>query len=340
MNLLKKYEMRFEMSSSHDNTHKGDHMKIVKKDTFRRELQKNGFLFLMLTPGLVALLINFYLPMGGIAMAFQRINFRKFAFFGDWVGLKNLAVFIKSPRAEVIIRNTLLYNFAFILFGTIVSLFFAIALNELISKLKSRFYQAVMFLPYFMSWVVVTYIVVALLNTDYGVVNKSILSVFGISPVNWYAKPGVWPFILVLLNIWKSAGYNSVMYLACITNLDTAYYEAARIDGATKWQQIWRITLPLLKPMIIILTLLSIGRIFNTDIGLFYSVPMIATNGGLTNVTTTIDTYVYTTLISGSSAASINVAAAGAFIQSILGFVLVMATNFVVRKINPENALF
>lgn len=311
----------------------------VKKHSGQSEIRKNRMLFLMMVPGLLILFFNSYLPMTGLVMAFQKINFRRFAFFGDWIGLKNLEVFFKSPFASIITRNTLLYNFMFILFGTAVALFFAIALNELTGRIKSRFYQTVMFLPYFMSWVVITYIVEAFLSSEYGYMNSSILPLFGHQAVNWYATPKYWPVIIVLLNVWKGAGYSSVMYLAAITNLDQTYYEAARIDGATKMQQIFKITLPLLKPMIIILTLLSIGKIFNTDIGLFYSVPMIATNGGLMTTTSTIDTYVYINL-TNASAASVNIAAAAAFLQSFLGFALVLLTNAITRKISAENALF
>lgn len=311
----------------------------AKKSGVQSEIRKNRMLFLMMVPGLVVLLINSYLPVAGLVMAFQKINFRRFAFLGDWVGLKNMEVFFKSPFAAIITKNTLFYNFMFIIFGTIVALFFAIALNELTGRFKSKFYQTVMFLPYFMSWVVITYIVAAFLSSDYGFMNSTILPFFGKKPVNWYATPKYWPFIIILLNVWKGAGYGSVMYLAAITNIDQTYYEAARIDGATKMQQIFKITLPLLKPMIIILTLLSIGKVFNTDIGLFYSVPMIATNGGLMTTTSTIDTYVYINLVD-TSATSVNIATAAAFLQSFLGFALVLITNAITKKISEDNALF
>lgn len=320
---------------------RGMKQKHPGKRAFRKELKKNAFLFLMVIPGILVLLVNNYLPMGGVVMAFQKINYKNFAFFGEWVGMKNLSVFLTSPKAALIAKNTLLYNFAFLITGTAGALFFAIGFNELRGKIKSKIYQTVMFLPYFMSWVVITYVVIALLNTRQGLVNNTLQSLFGSSPVNWYMTPAAWPVILVLLNIWKYAGYNSVIYLANLSGFDPAYYEAAAIDGATKWQLIWKITLPLLRPMIIIMTLLQIGRIFSTDIGLFYSVPMIATNGSLSGVTSTIDTYVYTTLMSaGTSGGAVNVAAAAAFLQSVLGFSLVMITNLIVRKLDPDQAMF
>jgi putative aldouronate transport system permease protein len=311
-----------------------------KKNGFRKEFKKNSVLFLMLLPGLIVLFFNSYLPMGGLIMAFQRINFARFAFFGDWVGLDNLKVFFESPFAFTITFNTLFYNFMFIIFGTLAGLFFAIALNEITRKYAAKFYQTVMFLPYFMSWIVISYIVAAMMNTDYGFINSSILKLFHLEAINWYATPQFWPIIIIMLDIWKGAGYGSVMYLASITNLDNTYYEAAVIDGATKWQQIWKITLPLLKPMIVILSLLSVGRIFNTDIGLFYAVPMLQTNGALTTVASTIDTYIYVNLNSIGNVSAINIGAAASFLQSILGFVLVVTTNFIVKKIDSDDALF
>lgn len=303
------------------------------------EFKKNGALFLMLLPGLIALIIFSYIPMGGIVMAFQKLNYSKFAFAGKWVGLRNLKVFFGSTYTPIMLRNTLLYNFAFIVLGRILSLFLAIGLNEIMGRTAKKVYQAIMFLPYFISWIAISYIAAAFLNHNYGALNSSILPMLGMEPMNWYHTPTVWPFIIILLNLWKGAGYGTVMFLASIAGIDKSLYESARIDGATRWQQITRITIPLLKPMIIVLTLLNIGSIFNTDIGLFYSVPMRASNGMLTNATQTIDTFVYINLMSSTSS-SVNIASAGAFLQSMVGFVLVILSNLVVRKIDPESALF
>lgn len=303
------------------------------------ELKKNGFLFFMLLPGIAVLLVNSYLPMAGIVMAFQKIDFSRFAFLGKWVGLKNLSVFFSSTYFPVILRNTLLYNLAFIVLGRIFELVLAISINELLGSFSKKFYQAVMFLPYFISWVAISYVVVVYFNHDYGFLNTRILPMLGLDPVRWYMTPEAWPYILILLNCWKGAGYGMVMFLASMANINPEYYEAARIDGAGKWQQILHITLPSLKPMIIILTLLSIGRIFNTDIGLFYTVPMRDVNGQLTSVTSTIDTFVYVNL-KGGSAGTINIASAGAFLQSVVGFILVVTANLFVRKVDPDSALF
>ena len=306
----------------------------------RGERTKTLALTAMLIPGLIILFFNSYLPMAGIVMAFQKIDYSKFAFAGKWVGLRNLKLFFGSTYTPVIIRNTLLYNFAFIVLGKFFSMAFAVALNELRGLNAKKVYQGVMFLPYFISWVAVSYIALAFLHTDYGLVNRTILPMLGMEGKNWYQTPAAWPGLLIFFNLWKGTGYGTVMFLASIAGIDPSLYEAARIDGANRWQQITHITLPMLYPMLIITTLLSIGSIFNTDIGLFYSVPMRSINGLLADVTTTLDTYVYVTFSSGGSASTVNLSSAAAFIQSIIGFVLVLLSNMVVKKINPDYVLF
>ena len=312
----------------------------LHRKTHIGELKKNGMLLVMLMPGLCVLLINSYIPMAGIVMAFQRIDYEKFAFFCKWMGLRNLKVFFSSTYTPIIVRNTLLYNTAFIVIGNAMALTFSIALNELRGRIAKKVYQGIMFLPYFISWVAVSYLLLAFLHQDYGLLNKTLLPAMGIEPVDWYRTPSVWPFLLVFLNTWKGVGYGTIMFLASISSIDQALYEAACIDGANRWQRIQHITIPLLRPMLIILTLLSIGGIFSTDIGLFYSVPLRASNGSLADVTTTLDTYVYVTFTSQTSAAAINLSSAAAFLQSIIGFVLVLLSNSVVRKINMDYALF
>ena len=306
----------------------------------RGERTKTLALTAMLIPGLIILFFNSYLPMAGIVMAFQKIDYSKFAFAGKWVGLRNLKLFFGSTYTPVIIRNTLLYNFAFIVLGKFFSMAFAIALNELRGLNAKKVYQGVMFLPYFISWVAVSYIALAFLHTDYGLVNRTILPMLGMEGKNWYQTPAAWPGLLIFFNLWKGTGYGTVMFLASIAGIDPSLYEAARIDGANRWQQIIHITLPMLYPMLIITTLLSIGSIFNTDIGLFYSVPMRSINGLLADVTTTLDTYVYVTFSSGGGSSTVNLSSAAAFIQSIIGFVLVLLSNMVVKKINPDYVLF
>ena len=306
----------------------------------RGERTKTLALTAMLIPGLIVLFFNSYLPLAGIVMAFQKIDYSKFAFAGKWVGLRNLKLFFGSTYTPVIIRNTLLYNFAFIVLGKFFSMAFAVALNELRGLNAKKVYQGVMFLPYFISWVAVSYIALAFLHTDYGLVNRTILPMLGMEGKNWYQTPAAWPGLLIFFNLWKGTGYGTVMFLASIAGIDPSLYEAARIDGANRWQQITHITLPMLYPMLIITTLLSIGSIFNTDIGLFYSVPMRSINGLLADVTTTLDTYVYVTFSSGGGSSTVNLSSAAAFIQSIIGFVLVLLSNMVVKKINPDYVLF
>lgn len=306
----------------------------------RAELRRSGVFFLMLLPGLLLLLVNNYLPMFGIVMAFQKIDFKKFAFFGKWVGLNNLTAFFNSTYSTVTAQNTVLYNLVFIALGLVVAVAFAIMLSEMHSVRGRKTYQTIIFLPYFISWVAVSGIVVAFLGDKYGIMNRVILPMFGLSPIKWYSKRDYWPFILVFVNLWKGIGYGSVMYFSTITSIDQNMYEAAAIDGAGKWKQVVKITLPMLKPMIIILTILNIGRIFNTDIGLFYTVPQLGTNGSLMKAVATIDTYVYTNITSGNAVSSINFAAAASFLQSIIGFVLVMATNMLVKRIDDDYALF
>lgn len=310
---------------------------LGSKSNWLRDFRKNRPLLLMTVPGLLVLLINSYLPMFGIVMAFQKINFDRMAFFGDWVGLKNFSFFFRTTDAFIITRNTILYNLAFIFLGLVTSVFFAISLNELTNRRASKFYQTVMFLPYFMSWIVISYIVFALLGYENGYINHSVLKALGFGPVNWYMEPKIWPHIIIMLDLWKNAGYNSVIYLAAITNIDNTYYEAAHIDGASKLQQIRYVTLPMLKPMMIIMTLLAIGKIFNSDFGLFYTVPM--NSGALYNVTSTIDTYVYRTMASAFGS-NFNMSAAAGFYQSFVGFVCVIITNNIVRRIDSDYALF
>ena len=303
------------------------------------EGMKNLILFSMCIPGLIVLFINSYLPMAGIVMAFQRIDYNKFAFAGKWVGMRNLKVFFSSTYTPVIIRNTLLYNLAFIVLGRIFSLAFAIMLNELRGKTAKKLYQGIMFLPYFISWIAVSYLAVGFLHNDYGLIN-SVMKGMGMEAVPWYQTPSVWPYVIIFLNVWKGVGYGTIMFLATIAGIDPALYEAARIDGASRWQQITNITLPMLYHMIIILTLLNIGSIFNTDIGLFYTVPLRRSNGILKNVTETMDTYAYVTYSNGTSASAMNLSAAASLIQSVIGFVLVVSSNLIVRKINKDYALY
>ena len=305
-----------------------------------RELRRNAPLFLMLLPGVLFLLVNNYLPMFGVIIAFKNFKFYGGGFISSllqskWVGFSNFNFLFGTQDAFIITRNTLLYNAAFIVVGLVVSVVIAICLNELRSRGLAKLYQSVMFLPYFLSWVVVSYIVFGFLSVDLGLVNRVITRVFGGTPVSWYSDVRSWPFIIVAVNTWKWAGYNSIIYLATIITFSSEYYDAACIDGAGKWQQVRRITIPLLSPLIILMTLLQIGRIFNADFGLFFHVPR--NTGMLFPVTNVIDTYVYRGLM---TMGDIGMSSAAALYQSVVGFILILAANLVVRKVSPENALF
>jgi putative aldouronate transport system permease protein len=250
-------------------------------------------------------------------------------------GLSNFTYLFKTKDALVMTRNTILYNLTFIVLGTIMAITIAIILNELRSKVAKNMYQILFLIPYLISIVVVSYIVFAFLSYDNGFINKSIIERIGGKGINWYVEPKYWPFILVIVNLWKGFGYNSIIYYATVIGIDSSLYEAAAVDGATAWQRIWNVTIPGLKATVITLVLLSVGRIFYSDFGLFYQVPQ--NSGMLASVTQTIDVYVYKGL---TQLNDVGRSSAAGFYQSIVGFILVLSANFIVRKLDKENALF
>lgn len=303
--------------------------------SFFRTLKKYWPLYLMTLPGLVYLVVNNYLPMSGLVLAFKQYNARKGFWGSDFIGLKNFEFLFKTRDAWIITRNTVLYNAVFIFLGTVFAITVAILLNEVHSASARKVYQTVTLIPFMVSIVVVSYLVNAFLSTDTGFVNKGILEALGKNGVSWYTTPGPWPVILVFVNLWKNFGYNSIIYYATLVGINVEYYEAAVVDGANRWQKIRYVTLPGLKTTIVTLTLLSIGKIFYSDFGLFYQVPM--NSGPLFDVTNTIDTYVFRGLMQNNN---IGMSAAAGFYQSIVGFLLVVTANAVVKKISPENALY
>lgn len=302
----------------------------IVKDIFR-----NKIMLLMVLPGTLWFLCFSYLPMLGTVIAFKQYRFSRDGFFASimnskWVGFDNFKFLFSTNDAYVITRNTILYNVAFIFLGLIMSVLMAIILSEIVNKRLAKLYQTGMFLPYFLSWVVVGYFAFSFLSSDRGLLNH----LFGTS-ISWYNQPKYWPLILIFVSIWKSVGYNSVVYLASILGIDKSLYEAAMIDGANKFQQIRNITLPLLTPIISIMTLLAIGKIFYADFGLFYQVPR--DSGTLYSVTNVIDTYVYRGLkITGE----IGMSTAAGLYQSLVGLVLVLTSNYIVRRYDKDNALF
>lgn len=307
-------------------------------DTFakkRKRIKRFIPLYLMMLPGIIYIIINNYIPMAGLRIAFKQYNYAKGISGSPFVGFKNFEFLFKTKDAWTITRNTLCYNIVFIALGVVLAVFVAILLNEITGKRRKKIYQTVILVPYLISMVIVSYLVYAFLNAETGYINNGLLRPIGLEGVAWYSSPQYWPVILTLVNLWKNFGYTSILYYATLVGIDRSYYEAAAIDGASRWQQIRRITLPALKPTIITLTLMNIGRIFYSDFGLFYQVPM--NSGMLLDVTNTIDTYVYRGLFTSNN---ISMASAAGFYQSMVGFILVLTANFVVKKISEENALF
>ncbi len=292
-------------------------------------------IYLMMAPGFLYLLFNNYIPIAGLAIAFKDIDFRKGIFKSDWIGFKNFEYLFKTKDALIITRNTLLYNAAFILLGIVFGVIVALLLNEIANKRLLKFYQTTILLPQLVSWIIVSYFVYALLSIDKGMINNSILPFLGIKEISWYTESKYWPYIITIMQIWKTIGFNSIIYLATIIGISADYYEAAKLDGASRSQQIRHITLPLLTPTIITLFLLHVGKIFYADFGLFFQVPM--NSGALFSTTNVIDTYVYRALI---QLGDIGMSAAAGFYQSIVGFIMIVISNFIVRKFNKENALF
>lgn len=301
----------------------------------RRKWKQYAPFYIMMLPGLVYLFCNNYLPMVGLYLAFTRVNLQKGIFGGEWIGLSNFSYFVKTPDFLLIIRNTVGYNLIFLIGAPIVGILIAFCLNELTGKFRQKFHQTVILLPALISIQIVTYMVYAFLAGDTGMLNKTVIPLLGRNPVSWYSKPQYWPYILVFVNFWMRSGFNSVVYFSSMLSISSDYYEAAQLDGASKWKQFGRITLPLLKPTIITLTIISLGSIFKSDFGLFYQVPM--NNGALFDVTQTIDTYVFRGLV---GTGNLGFSTAAGLIQSVIGLVTVVAANLVIHKVSPEDAIF
>lgn len=307
----------------------------MKTGRKRRKWTNAVPIYLMMLPGILYLLINNYLPMFGLVIAFKKINWRKGILGSDWVGLENFKYLFATEDAWIITRNTVLYNAAFIVLGTVCAIAVAILMNEITSKFSSRVYQTLILLPYLISWVVAGYLINALLSSETGFIDQVILKALGMEPIVWYQEKKYWPFILVIVYLWKSIGFSMVIYLSSIVGISGEYFEAAKLDGAGKWKQIRYITIPLLKPTIITLFIMNVGKIFYSDFGLFYQIPR--NSGAIYKVTQTIDTYVYNALMQQGN---ISLSSAAGFYQSLVGFVMVIAANGIVRKISKENALF
>ena len=311
--------------------------KLTMKDRMKR-FRNNKELLLLTIPGAIWFLVFAYLPMFGVIVAFKRWRIHG-GFFeslmnSKWVGFDNFKFLFQSSDAWLITKNTVLYNIVFIILGIVLPVTLAILLNELLNKKLAKFYQSSMFLPYFLSWVVVSYCLYAFLSPEKGYVN-GILQSMGGKGISWYKEPKYWPFIIIFMSQWKAVGYGTVVYLASICGIDKSYYEAAMIDGASKFQQIKYITVPLLKPVMIIMFITSIGGMFRGDLGLFYQLPK--DSGALYPVTNVIDTYVYRGLM---NLGDIGMSSAASLYQSFVGLILIVTSNAIVRKVDEENAFF
>lgn len=309
-------------------------VKAPKKKVTWKRFKRFIPIYLVMLPGLIYLFINNYMPLPGLVVAFKQYNAAKGIYKSPWVGFQNFKYLFATNDALLITRNTILYNVAFIVINLVCSIAVAIILSELTSRIKNV-YQSVILLPHLISSVIIGYLVFAFFSVENGFVNNNILALFGKDPVSWYSEPKYWPFIIIFVNTWKSVGFNCIIYLSTLLGFDRAFYESAEIDGATKWQQIRYITLPLLKPTVIMMTLMAVGRIFYSDFGLFYQVPM--NQGALYSTTQTIDTYVYRGLL---QLGNISMSAAAGVYQSIVGFVLILAANLLVKKFDRESALW
>ena len=306
----------------------------LTRSTRVKLLKRYWALYLLALPGIVYLIINNYLPMAGVILAFKKFSFKKGIFASPWNGIDNFKYLFTSKWAGIMFRNTILYNLVFLSLGTIFAVTVAVILNEIRFKKARQIYQTLILIPYLFSMVIAGYIVFAFLSTK-GFINLGLLKPIGAEPVSWYTEDKYWPVILTIVFLWKSFGYQSIVYYATIVGFDASLYEAAMVDGATRWKQLTKITLPLLKPTIVILLLMAIGRMFNSDFGLFYQIPQ--NSGLLFRTTTTIDTFVYRALMIDND---VGRSLAAGFMQSVLGFIVVMIANAVVRKVESSSALF
>jgi putative aldouronate transport system permease protein len=297
-------------------------------------------LTLLALPTIVWYALFSFLPMFGIIIAFKNYkiapghNFIYNLIHSEWAGIDNFRFLVKSKDIFILLRNTIGYNIIFIVLGILIPVTLAVMISLLHSKRKSKVYQTMMFFPHFMSWVVISYFVFAFLSMDKGILNNILVSV-GNEKIQWYMEAKYWPYILVFMNVWKTMGYSMVVYLASITGIDQSLYEAAVIDGATKWQQVKYITLPSLKTIIIMMFILNVGRVFYSDFGLFYQIPRGA-SGPLYNVVSTLDTYVFTAL---QQSTPVGMTAAATFFQSVSCCATILLTNWIVKKIDKESAI-
>ena len=305
-----------------------------RQSLLQKDLRENWVKWLMILPAAIVVILMCYIPMGGIVLAFKEYNYHDGIFGSPWVWFKNFTYFFQSGKAFSVTRNTILYNLSFLLVNTVLQITCAILLSELTGKWFKRITQSVMFFPYFISWVVVGAFVYNMFNFEFGAVNTFLKSI-GLEPIDVYSNKGMWPFILIGVSAFKNVGYGTVMYLASISNIDSSLYEAADLDGATMWQKIRYITLPGIRPTIIILFLLAIGTIMKGDFQMFWQVT--GNNPMVLEVTDVIDTYVTRSLL---QLQEFGMTSAAGLYQSVFSFLLVLLANKLVKKADPDYALF
>ena len=301
---------------------------------FTSQIKRSKVLLCMLIPALAYVILFCYIPMTGVSLAFKNFKYALGIFKSPWCGWDNFRYLFVTGKIWSLTRNTLLYNIAFIFLGLLFEVGFAILLSEINNKLFKKIAQGFMFLPYFISWVVVGMIAYNFLNVEHGTINTLIAKLGG-EKINFYGTTWVWPFILVFFSAWKNVGYGTVLYLAAIMGIDTEIYEAAQIDGANIFQRIFKVTIPCLVPTLIILTLLAVGNIFRGDFQMFYQ--LVGNNGPLFNATDVIDTFTFRSLIQSGE---VGMSAAAGLYQSVFCFITIVFTNFLVKKYDPDYSLF
>ena len=313
---------------------RGAETPAYKRPSFFKLVAQNKALLLMCVPAIVFFFVFSYMPMPGAYIAFTNFNYNAGIWKSPFIGLQNFKFLFTSGQLTLLLRNTILYNVAFIVLGNVLQLAFAILLNEVRCKLYKKVSQSLMFLPYFISDVLVSLLVYNMLNYDYGFISNLVRSMGGDMP-KVYQMASAWPAIIILVNLWKGTGYGTVVYFAAITGMDTSMMEAAEIDGANGYQRIWYITLPTLKPTVVILFLFAIGGILKGNFGLFYN--LVGNNSMLFNTTDIIETYVYRSMMNSFNFSQSS--AVGLF-QSVVGFFIVLTANAIVKKFEADYALF
>ena len=306
----------------------------IEKTSFLSKLYKNKTMLFMLSPAMIYVIIFSYIPMFGIVLAFKNYNYQAGIFGSPWVAFDNFKFLLISNKLWTLSRNTILYNIAFLGLGLIFEVGFAIILSEITNGIFKRVSQGIMFLPYFISWVVVSSIMITLFGYEHGVLNN-ILNMFGMESFNLYGATKQWPFVMVFLRMWKLTGYGSVVYLAAITGISQELFEAAEIDGANIWNKIRHITIPSIKPTMSIMLLLGLGNVFRGDFGMFYQI--VKNNQLLLRSSDIIDTFVYRSLMSSPN---LGMSAAAGMYQSVMCLIVISTVNYIIKRIQPDYALF